>query len=226
MEDAERIPISAIKQFAYCKRRFALMFIDREWESNYKIVEGDILHEKVDDPFIKESRGDLFRSRSVPVYSDCYNIQGICDIIEFIRSNDTSSDTSSNESNAGVKVGNKKGLWLINPIDYKNGKPEKSDADYYQLCAVALCLEEMFSTRIPSGDIYYGKLRRRVPVVFSDDLREKVAAAIEGISELLREQTIPSKAIDQNCSLCSLQNICMPGLFGRRGSVRKAVNGS
>jgi CRISPR-associated exonuclease Cas4 len=212
MEENERIPISSIKQYIYCKRRFALMFIDREWESNYKIVEGDILHEKVDDPFIKESRGDLFRSRSVPVYSDNLNIQGVCDLIEFIKSSD------------GVKVGRKKGLWSINPIDYKNGKPEKSDADNFQLCAIAICLEEMFNTHISSGDLYYGKLRRRVKVQFTKELREKVESAIHGISELLREQSVPQKAEDQNCSMCSLLNICLPGLFDRHTSIRKAVN--
>ncbi|MEA4815310.1 MAG: CRISPR-associated protein Cas4 [Lachnospiraceae bacterium] len=211
MEETERIPISSIKQFIYCKRRFALMFVDAQWKNNYKIVEGDLLHQKADNPFLKESRGDLFRSRSVPVYSDRFNIQGVCDIIEFTKCDD------------GVKIGNKRGLWLINPIEYKNGKPEESEADFCQLCAAAMCLEEMFHTTIKTGDIYYGKLKRRQTIEFSDSLRNKVVWAIDNIAEIIQSQQIPSKPEGQNCSLCSLQDICMPKIFDNTLSIEKTM---
>jgi CRISPR-associated exonuclease Cas4 len=197
----ERLPISAIKQYAYCQRRFALMFIDNEWGSNYKIVEGNIHHEKVNDPFFNEKRGDKYYSRSVPVFSNRLNLYGVADIIEFLRDDD------------GVNIKTKEGLWRINPIEYKNGKPEKSGADDIQLCAIAICLEEMFQTEISSGEVYYGKLRRRVNVPLTAELRSCVENLIERINELLDNPLIPQKPDNQNCSLCSLADICVPAIF-------------
>jgi len=207
-DDQERLPISAIKQYAYCKRRFALMFIDNEWTGNYKTVEGDLFHEKVNDPFFNEKRKDRYFSRSVPVFSDSLNLYGIVDIVEF------------NEDSEGVKIGTKPGLWRINPIEYKNGNPEKSNADNYQLCAQALCLEEMFSTVINSGDIYYGKLRKRVNIPLTEALKQQTKNIINEINLLLACGTdkIPQRPENQNCSLCSLVNICVPSIFDHSDS--------
>ena len=207
-EVQERLPISAIKQYAYCKRRFALMFVDGEWGSNYKITEGDIFHEKVNDPFFNEKRGDRYLSRSIPVFSDRLNLYGVADMVEFL------SDDS------GVEIGVKPGLWRVNPIEYKNGKPEKSGADNYQLCAQALCLEEMFKTSISSGDIYYGKLRKRVNIPLTTELRQKTESAISEINTILSTENpvIPPKPENQNCSLCSLAQICVPAIFDVSGT--------
>lgn len=197
-EEPERFPISSIKQFVYCQRRFALMYIDCEWESNYKIIEGDIMHEKVDDPFFNEKRGDIHITRSVPIYSNILNLYGVADIVEFIK------------TDIGIEVVGKKGFWKINPVEYKNGKSESSNADNFQLCAQALCLEEMFNTNIQSGDIYYGKIKRRVNILFTDQLKNDVRTCINNMLELLNEQKIPPKPLDQNCNLCSLVNVCIP----------------
>jgi CRISPR-associated exonuclease Cas4 len=204
----ERLPISAVKQYAYCKRRFALMFIDGEWGDNYKITEGDIFHEKVNDPFFNEKRGDRYLSRSIPVFSDRLNLYGIVDIVEFLS------------DGGGVDIGVKPGLWRINPIEYKNGKPEKSGADNLQLCAQALCLEEMFSTVINSGDIYYGKLRKRVTIPLTDSLKQKTEAIVHEINSLLTSEypQVPSRPEDQNCCLCSLVDICIPSIFDTKES--------
>ncbi|MGI6361764.1 MAG: CRISPR-associated protein Cas4 [Bacillota bacterium] len=211
-DNLERLPISAIKQYAYCRRRFGLMFIDKEWADNYKIVEGEFLHAKVDDPFFSEKRGDIYVSRSVPVYSDKDNLYGIADIIEFIKDDD------------GVEIGTKKGLWSINPIEYKNGKPEKSNADALQLLAVAICLEKMFKIHLEQGDIYYGRLRRRKRVVFDAELRERLKEILAGIKHILDTQQIPEKTPDQNCSLCSLVNICLPEIFHKKQITRDRIN--
>jgi CRISPR-associated exonuclease Cas4 len=210
--EPEQIPISAIKQYVYCKRRFALMFIDGEWGSNYKIAEGDILHEKVNDPFFNEKRGDRHISRSVPVFSDKLNVYGIADIVEFLR-----------DDECGVKIGGKKGLWRANPVEYKNGKPEKSGADNFQLCTQALCLEYMFSTKIKTGDIYYGKLRRRVEVKLTDELKKKTISIIAEINGVISSKTIPPRPKGQNCSLCSLVNICVPAIFDRKSTNRARI---
>jgi len=209
--DEDRIPISAVKQYIYCRRRFALIFTDREWGSNYKIVEGDLLHSKVNDPFFNEKRGDLHISRSVPVYSEHLNLYGIADIIEFTRSDN------------GIILPGKKGLWNINPIDYKNGKPEASEADECQLCAIALCLEEMFEMSILKGDLFYGKIKRRVQVDFTDELREKTINSIVEISKMLDQLIIPKKPEGQKCNLCSLADICIPEAFNRKISNKTEI---
>jgi CRISPR-associated exonuclease Cas4 len=188
------------------------MFIDNEWESNYKIIEGDIHHEKVNDPFFNEKRGDKYYSRSVPVFSNRLNLYGVADIVEFLR------------DDSGVDIKTKKGLWRINPIEYKNGKPEKSGADALQLCAVAICLEEMFQTEIPSGEVYYGKLRRRENVLFTTELRSQVETIVKGINELFGSPLIPPKPDNQNCSLCSLANICVPSIFDLKDSNASRIN--
>lgn len=208
----ERLPISSLKQFIYCQRRFALMYIECEWGSNYKIVEGDILHERVDDPFFNEKRKDIHVSRSVPVYSNDLNLYGIADIIEFIK------------DAQGIEIPGKKGLWKINPIEYKNGKPEKSNSDNFQLCAQALCLEEMFDIEIFTGDIYYGKIKRRVQIKFTEELRKEVKTQIKNMENLLLKQEIPLKPANQNCNLCSLADICLPEIsYGIKRSFRNQI---
>ena len=211
IEINERLPISAVKQYAYCKRRFGLMFIDNEFSDNYKTIEGNILHEKVNDPFFNEKRGEKYYSRSVPVYSDRLNLYGIVDIIEFI----------SDEK--GVNIPTQNGLWKINPIEYKNGKPEKSRADELQLCAQTLCLEEMFSIEISSADIYYGRLRKRINILLSEELRQTAEQMIYEIHQLIEKASIPDKPANQNCNLCSLIDICLPKIFTKPKSNQSRI---
>jgi len=209
--DYERLPLSSLKQFIYCKRRFALMYIDGEWGSNYKIDEGDILHKNVDDPFFNEKRGNVHISRSVPIYSNLLNLYGVADIVEFIKDDD------------GISIPGKTGHWRINPLEYKNGKPEKSNADNFQLCAQAMCLEEMFHTTIKFGDIFYGKIRRRIQVEFTYKLREEVTRQVENMHKTLEEEVLPIKDKDQNCNLCSLSDICMPAIFDKHKKTKETI---
>jgi len=211
-EEIERLPLSSLKQFIYCKRRFALMYLECEWGANYKIVEGDQLHERVDDPHFNEKRGDVYVSRSVPIFSNVLNLYGVADIVEFIANSE------------GIKIPRKRGLWRINPLEYKNGKPEKSNADNFQLCAQAMCLEEMFHIEIKSGEIFYGKIKRRITVELTDELKENVKVQVNNMNELLLKQKIPIKTKDQNCNLCSLIDICIPSAFGKQKKFKDQIS--
>ena len=211
-DDIERLPLSALKQFRYCKRRFALMYIECEWSENYKIVEGDLLHQQVNDPHFNEKRGNVYISRSVPIFSNLLNLYGVADIVEFIKNDD------------GIKLPMKKGLWKINPIEYKNGKPEKSNADNYQLCAQAMCLEEMFQTEIKSGDIFYGKIRRRITIELTDVFKNQIKNEVKNMTAQLLSQKIPEKADDQNCSLCSLIDYCIPSTFNKHKKAKEQIS--
>ncbi|WP_294468853.1 CRISPR-associated protein Cas4 [uncultured Anaerofustis sp.] len=207
------IPISMIKQYAYCPHRFSLMYLDNVWSENYKIVEGNITHRKVDNPFIKEKRKDTFYSRSVPVYSDELDLYGIVDIIEFTKSEDDSA----------VKVKGKRGKWKINPIEYKNGKKEKSNADALQLCAQAICLEEMFDTKIEFGEIFYNKIKRRFKVEFDNKLRSEVLNIIGLINENISKNEIIPIREEQNCNLCSIRDNCLPFAYRNKNSKEKLI---
>jgi len=200
-EGHERLALSAIKQYAYCARRFALMFIDNEWGENYKIVEGDILHKKVNDPFLKEKRPGVRISRSVPVFSDTYDIYGVCDVVEFFE------------------------CGKINPVEYKRGKPEKSGADELQLCAQAVCIEEMFDTKIETGDLYYGSLRKRATIPITLELRTKTIDTINAINIILGSGAIPPRPTGQNCRLCSLIGICTPKIFDIKSTNKSRIEG-
>ncbi|MDK2961928.1 MAG: CRISPR-associated exonuclease Cas4 [Eubacteriaceae bacterium] len=210
-EEDERLPISSLKQFIYCKRRFALMYLNCDWGENYKIAEGDLLHKRVDDPYFNEKRRDIYTSRSVPVFSDSLNLYGVVDLLEFIKDEN------------GIGLPHKKERWRINLVEYKNGKPEKSQADNFQLCAQAICLEEMFQTSIESGDIFYGKIRRRMTVELTDCLRSQVRMQVKKMQTLLNNQQIPVKDSEQNCSLCSLIDVCIPSAFSQHKKFKDQI---
>lgn len=176
------------------------MNIDMQWGSNYKIAEGDLFHKKVDDPFFNEKRKDVYVSRSEPVFSKQLNIYGIADIVEFLQ------------CEKGITLKGKTGFWKINPIEYKNGQPEENISDNYQLCAVALCLEEMFNCNIESGDIFYGKLKRRKTIKFDKALRQNVALLFLQMETIIHQGEILQKKDGQNCNLCSLVDICQPNV--------------
>jgi len=207
----DRIALSSIKQYRYCPRRYGLMYIECAWGSNYKIIEGDILHEKVDDPFFFEKRGDIHISRSVPIFSDTLGLYGVADIIELIK------------DSQGARLKGKKDLWRINVLEYKNGKPEKSRADYYQLCAQVMCIEEMFKVSIHTGDIFYGKIRRRVTVEITSEMKEEVKRQIKKMRDILESHIVPKKTKNQNCYLCSLIDICIPTAQNRKENIKDYI---
>lgn len=195
------IPISFIKQYVYCPHRFSLIAVENLWGNNFKIIEGNIVHEKVNNPFLKEKRKDIIISRSVPVYSKTYNLYGIVDLIEFHK------DIN------GVSLPKRKDKWIIFPIEYKNGKEENSQSDSFQLCAEVLCLEEIFNTKITSGAIYYNATKKRKNIEFTDELKNKTLSIITEMKYIINNNIIVAKKEDQNCSLCSLYEQCIPSIL-------------
>lgn len=123
--------ISGLQHFSFCRRQWALIHIEMQWDDNYLTVDGSLRHEKADDPEFTEKRGGLIVSRAMPVRSDRYGIVGKCDVVEF------RADPS------GVPIVGREGLWLPTPVEYKRGRSKVIDADRLQLCAEAICLEEM-----------------------------------------------------------------------------------
>ncbi|MGA2917937.1 CRISPR-associated protein Cas4 [Methanoregula sp.] len=208
--DDELLSLSGIQHFRFCKRQWALIHIERQWEDNLRTTEGHIIHENVDDPFFNESRGDVFISRAFPLVSYTLGLNGVADIIECTR------------SDAGIFLPGFDGLWTMKPVEYKRGKPKIDERDAVQLCAQVMCLEEMFGVRIDEADFYYNEIHRRLHLKITDKLRSLVSSLANEMHELFRGGTTP-EATGSNCSLCSLVDVCLPRLTKRKVSVRNYI---
>ena len=210
--EEDYIMISGIQHFAYCKRQWALIHVEHQWEQNLYTVKGDIVHEKVDDPFLMESRGNLIISRSVPVQSELLGCYGIADLIEY------------HQSEEGIEIPGKEGFYRLYPIEYKAGKPKDDNIDKVQLCLQAMCIEEMHNIKVPEGAIYYAKVRRREKVVFTQELRQQGQYLIAEMHQLIRDSTTPRPSYSKICDHCSLYNICLPKSKSKFESVDHYIN--
>ncbi|WP_028459993.1 CRISPR-associated protein Cas4 [Chloroflexus sp. Y-396-1] len=207
----ELLPLSGIQHFLFCRRQWALIHIEMQWQDNALTVEGKQLHERVDDPFFVETRRDVIISRSVPVASYTLGLSGICDVVEF---------TSSTE---GIRLPGREGFYRPTPIEYKRGHPKRDPVDEAQLCAQAICLEEMLAIDIPFGYLYYGETRRREPVTFTRELRQLVYQAATEMHAYMARGYTPRVKVSKACRSCSLAAICLPNLQEKTSSVKTYI---
>ena len=175
--DDNLLLLSGIQHFAFCERQWALIHIEKQWAENLRTTEGHFLHEKVDDPHIMETRGTLVIARAVPIASYTLGLSGIADMVEYIHTVDSGN---------AVRLNGHDGYWLPSPVEYKRGRPKVDDRDDVQLCAQAMCLEEMNNVAIDQGFIYYGQTRHRVPVRFDGTLRSRVRVFSQRMHELFQ----------------------------------------
>lgn len=208
--DDDLLLLSGIQHFAYCERQWALIHIEKQWLENVKTVEGQHLHERVHNPDLIEKRGDLLTARSLPIVSWRLGLYGMIDLLEFHQ-------TESNQG--GTELPNREGFWLPKPVEYKRGKPKPDERDEVQLCAQAICLEEMLQVRIDEGDLYYGENKRRLPVAFDAVLRNRVEELSRRMHEVFENGITPPAEKGHRCSLCSLKDVCMPELTRKSRSV-------
>ena len=196
----ELLPLSGIQHFVFCRRQWALIHIERQWQENALTVDGKIMHERVDDPFFAEARNGGIITRSMPVASYRLGLIGVCDVVEF------------SPSCEGVKLKGRQGLFLPTPVEYKRGHEKRDPCDEAQLCAQAFCLEEMLSVPIPKGYLYYGETRHRVEVDLNEELRQYVCKMIAEMHSYFTRGYTPKVRPSKACRSCSLQNICLPVL--------------
>lgn len=195
--------ISGLQHFAFCRRQWALIHIEQEWEENVLTIEGKHLHEKVDNPFSREKRGDTLYVRALPVHSRILGISGICDMVEFKK------DIN------GVTLHGEKGPYQAKPIEYKRGKPKKHDADLIQLTAQVMCLEEMLGTNIKVAALYYNEVKRREKVIVTDAMKQKVTNMAKEMHIYYQRRYTPRVKTGKHCKQCSLRHVCMPELLKR-----------
>ncbi len=198
------LQLAGLQHFAFCRRQWALIHIENQWAENVRTVDGGLVHERVHDQAFRESRGDCLTVRGLAVHSAELGVSGQCDAVEFHR------DPS------GVTLKGREGLWLPYPVEYKRGKPKEHDADELQLCAQAICLEEMLCCDIAEGALYYAQTRHRTAVPLTPDLRQRVRDSLVDMHELYRRRHTPKVKPSKACNACSLKDLCLPKLMSRR----------
>ena len=200
-DEDDYLQLSGLQHFVFCRRQWALIHIENQWSENIRTIEGKILHERAHDASQREQRGDLLITRDMRIFSRSLGISGACDVVEFRR------------SKTGVPLVGLEGLFQLCPVEYKKGKPREDHANDVQVCAQAMCLEEMLCCSIPEGILYFGETRKRVKVPLTEELREEVRVALDEMHQLYKRKHTPKVKRTKACNACSLKEICLPALM-------------
>ena len=182
-KEEDFLQLSGIQHFAFCRRQWALAYIELQWQVS-----------------MKEKRGDLLIVRAMPIHSREMGVSGECDVVEFHKVKD------------GIQLAGKEGLYKAVPVEYKRGRPKTDDSDILQVAAQAMCLEEMLCCDISYGYIFYGETRHRMKVEFTDEVREKVRKIFSEMHKYYEQRYTPKVKTSKKCNACSLKDICIPAL--------------
>ena len=200
MREEDFLPLSALVQFLWCQRRCALIHIEQTWDENMFTAEGRVMHERAHEERF-EMRNGVRIERGVPLRSEKLGLNGKADVVEFRK--------------------NELGVWLPFPLEYKHGKPKENNCDKVQLCAQALCLEEMLNIKIPCGAIFYGKTRHRLDVIFDEALRKETEDTAHRVHEFIKAGETPKPVYTKKCESCSLMQVCMPKAIGQSKKINE-----
>ncbi|WP_342559495.1 CRISPR-associated protein Cas4 [Metasolibacillus sp. FSL K6-0083] len=198
INEEDYLMLSGIQHFRFCARQWALIHVEQQWEENVRTIEGQYVHQKVDQPFIREKRLDKLIVRAMPVKSHELRTTGICDVVEFIQ------------DPAGISLINEVGKFRVVPVEYKRGKPKKGEEDIMQLVAQAMCLEEMLACEVPVGYFFYDEIKRRKEIQITEAHKEEVRQLFKQMHHYFTRQHTPKVKMGKHCKSCSLENLCMP----------------
>ncbi|MEN0588884.1 CRISPR-associated protein Cas4 [Kurthia gibsonii] len=207
-QEAEYLMLSGIQHFQFCRRQWALIHIEQQWVENVKTIEGQIIHQKVDQPELREKRKNHLIVRAMPIQSHTLKTTGICDVVEFI------------EDEHGVFLPKEQKKYRIIPVEYKRGKVKKGKEDLVQLVAQAICLEEMFLIDVPTGVFFYNETKQRVQVEITEDMKNEVRDLFKEMYGYYQKQYTPKVKMGKHCKSCSLESICLPNTMAQE-SVKK-----
>lgn len=200
--EEDLVPLSALQHLLYCERQCGLIHVDGVWTENRYTTEGRVVHERAHQSG-RQSRGDIRTETGVYIRSSRLGLLGQADVVEFHREDG--------------------GVWRPYPVEYKRGKTKPQDWDRVQLCAQALCLEEMLCLDVPRGAIYYDQHRRRERVEFDWELREKTEKAAFRAAEIIFSGDLPVAEQGTKCRRCSLAGICLPR--AQKRSIKSYMSG-
>ena len=196
--EEDLLPLSALQHLLFCERQCALIHVEQVWAENRLTAEGRVLHERVLEAG-DEARGAVRIARALRLRSLRLGLIGVADVVEFHRQGD---------------------VWVPFPVEFKRGKPKLDDTDRVQLCAQAMCLEEMLHQAIPAGALFYGTTRRRLDVDLDAALRALTEQTAVRLHELIVAGVTPPAVYGPKCDNCSLLNLCLPEIAARGKSAR------
>ncbi len=203
LDEADAIALSALQHFVVCPRQCALIHLEGAWLENARTAEGRVLHERVDASG-SETRNGIRRVNGLLLHCRRLGLSGRADVVEF---------------HAGGETGE-----TPFPVEYKRGRMKKGDEDKVQLCAQALCLEEMLEVSVPEGALFYGENRRRLGVIFDRELRRRTEEVVTAVRQMLFSGHTPLPPESAPCGACSLQPLCRPDAC-RNKPGRRSVSG-
>ena len=195
--ESDLLPLSALQHLVFCERQCALIHIEQLWAENRLTAEGRQLHERVHEQE-SDSRGDVRIVRGLLIRSLRLGLIGVADVVEFHHQPDSTEQPF--------------------PVEYKRGRPKPGRCDEVQLCAQAMCVEEMLATPVASGAIFYGQPRRRLQVSFGTDLRDETEALAARLHLLQQSGHTPPPVYKKKCDHCSLLALCLPKAACKRAS--------
>ena len=213
-DEDELLPISALQHLAFCERQWGLIHLEGAWQENRLTAAGRLLHDRPHEPET-EVRGNLRIARGLRLRSLRLGLVGMADVVEFHR---VPSDTE------GVQLDGIAGLWKPFIVEYKRGRPKIGHEDEVQICAQALCLEEMLSVSIAAGALFYGQPRRRSDVVFDETIRNETESLATHLHDLDRAGKTPPATHTTACRSCSLVDVCLPKATARSQSARRYLS--
>ena len=197
-EEQELLPISAVQHYSYCPRQAALIHLDQVWDENLYTLRGRFVHETVDEPG-GEISGTIRVERSLPLWSRRWGLVGKADVVEF----------------HGV---------IPYPVDYKHGPRRPREHDDLQVCAQAVCLEEMTGQAVPRGVIFHASSGRRREVECGEELRRRLKKVIAELRQALNRETLPPAPNDKRCRQCSLNFSCLPAVVADQRRIARLVS--
>lgn len=215
-DEDELLPLSGLQHIEFCERRAALVCVEGLWDDNLLTIEGRVLHERTHEP-ATETRGDLRIARSLWLRSLRLGLSCKADVVEFHRVVEVGG---SSQRELGAVLPGITGRWRPYPVEYKRGRRRHDRGYEVQLCAQALCLEEMLDVSVTEGALFYGKSGRRLEVAFDADLRSATEDAAMRLHRLVRAGKTPSARYEKKCDECSLLSLCLPSVVGARRSAR------
>lgn len=195
------LPLSGLQHLVFCERQCALIHIEQAWEENLYTAEGRVLHERVHEAD-QVSRGKIRVEYAMPLRSLRLGLIAKADVVEFHRVRGSDGE-----------------IWRPFPVEYKRGKPKKDNADKVQLCAQAICLEEMLGVEVPCGALFYGKTRHREDVAFEDDLRSETEETARRFHILIEAAKTPKPLYGKKCKTCSMKDLCLPKTVEKQRSI-------
>ena len=204
--EEDMLMLSGIQHYMFCPRQWGLIHLSQEWEDNRLTVEGQLLHENVDNPFYRQKNGDIITLRSVHIASHELGLYGIADAIELLPAESSDNAITHNRY---------PGFWHPYPIEYKRGHQKPDERDEVQLAAQVICLEEMYGIHIEYAALFYGEVRRREVIHIDEQLRALTFECARKMHDAWSRRYFPKANKKPRCKKCSLVDICLPELEQR-----------